>query len=147
MLFRTALATGLFTGFTATLITSIFMILLKARGKQILDLHLFFGRALFGKKYNKNFVTSFVLIFHLIMGSLLGMLYMQVFVPGLLSGIIFALVIWFFMMLVLFPLFQQGVFAMKLDKKRKKKRKIRAWQLTLIFHLIFGIVLGFFSAL
>jgi len=151
MLTNHFVSNALFIGFAATLITSIFMVLARARGKKVLDLHLFFGRALFGNKCPENCIGAFALVLHLLIGTGLGLIYMWQFPKGILSGIVFSLIAWLVMGLVLFPIFKQGIFANELDKikvKGKKKpeyRKVRAWMLTLIFHLIYGVILGWFA--
>lgn len=150
MLFRTLVAQGLFVGLVATLITTVFMVILRSKGKEILNLHLFFGRSLLHEKTRNGIAAPFALILHLMVGSLLGWLYVYVFLPGIISGLIFAVLVWFVMMLVLFPLFKQGVFGKKLDKKPRRKKKccqFKAWQKTLLFHLIYGLALGIFAAL
>lgn len=134
-----------FVGFVATLISSIFMVLLRARGKEILNLHLFFGKAILGKKASPSFASAFALVLHLFIGTLVGFVYFVLPLRyGILTGILYSILPWLVMMVALFPLFGQGLFAEKLDKK---KSKIKAWLLTLIFHLLFGILLGFFATL
>jgi len=149
MLFRTLIAQGLFVGLIATLITTIFMVILRSKGKEILDLHLFFGKALLHEKSKDGVSAIFALVLHLMVGSLLGLAYVYLFNPAIWTGLVFALIVWLLMGLSLFPLFKQGLFGMKLDKKSKKKKccQFKAWQMTLIFHLIYGLLLGFFSAL
>ncbi|MBU2589650.1 MAG: hypothetical protein KKA65_04540 [Nanoarchaeota archaeon] len=149
MLFRNLIIQGLFVGLVATLITTMFMVLLKSKGKAILDLHLFFGKSLLHERAKDGIAAPFALILHLMIGSLLGLGYVYIFKVSVLTGIIFAVLVWLVMMLGLFPLFKKGIFGNKLDKKTKKKKccEFKVWHLTLIFHLIYGIFLGFFAAL
>jgi len=144
MLMRNLIANGIFVGFAATLITSIVMVLLRARGKKILDLYLFFGREILGKKVKAGTANMFALVLHLVLGTLIGLVYVLFFAPSITTGLLYALIPWVAMMLVVFPISSQGLFAMKMDKK---KAKIKAWMLALFFHLIYGLMLGWFAAM
>ncbi len=151
VLTRNIITNALFIGFASTLVTSIVMLLFRARGRDILNQYLFFGNELFSKILPNRFLGIAALILHLIIGSLLGWVYILIFNAGILSGILFGLLLWMIMTLILFPVFQQGVFGKKLDKikvgRRKVERKFKIWIQTLLFHLVYGIVLGYFATL
>lgn len=145
MITNSFVTNALFVSFAATIISSVFMVLMRARGKKILELHIFFGKELlhgklFGHKTSENVAGVFGLIAHFIAGTALGFAYFFIPIPHtVVTGLLFALLPWLFMLLVLFPLFRQGCCGNKLGKGAK-------WQ-TLIFHLIWGVVLGYFAAL
>ena len=144
MLLRNFIANGLFIGLIATLITSTIMMLFRARGKETVNLYLFFGKSILGKKVKKGHANTFAFLLHLVIGTLLGFAYVLVFKSAIWAGLAYGIGLWLAMMLVLFPIFGQKIFAKKLDKKN---HKIRAWMLTLIFHVIYGIMLGWIASL
>jgi len=114
--------------------------MLRARGKLILNYHLFFGKELIGKKASESSSIMFGVLLHLCVGTLLGLTYYLLPLPyGVLTGVAFSLLPWLVMMLILFPMFGQGIFGKRLDKRTP-------W-LTLVFHIIYGAILGYFATL
>jgi len=127
-------------GFLATFATSIIMVLFRARGKAILNQHLFFGKQILGNKVDENKESIFGWLLHLLAGTIIGGIYC--FLPiqqGIITAVIYSLIPWALMMAVLFPVFGQGCGGMKLGASVK-------WQ-TLLFHLAYGFFLGLFAAL
>lgn len=148
MLLRNIIANGIFIGFIATLVTTVFMILLRARGKTVLNQHFFFGRELLKRLHKKPTEKAsdiMGLVSHFFAGTVFGFIYMMLPIPhAALTGFLYAFMPWLLMIFVLFPLFGQGCCGKKLDGKKPKIKVI--WQ-TLFFHLLYGIALGWFASM
>ena len=124
---------GILAGMIATIVLSIMMII-KAKMQVMPDLNII---AMLSEKMDGPMAIGWAM--HFMIGAGYGVLITLLYnkLPtncGLQKGMVLGLLGWLMMMVVIMPMMGQGLFAMSMG--------IMAPVMTLILHLIFGVVLG-----
>jgi len=91
------------------------------------------------EKNDKNRAKKIGILMHLFNGIIFGVIFIYfksyfIFETTLLQALVWSIILWLVMMFILMPIFGKGLFANKISP--------RIPILTLIAHLIFGVVLG-----
>ena len=134
------LVAAVLTGFFATVLMTITIMLIRVIGHVHMSMPLMLGSMVFpnaGMAWQRRIGMTM----HLMIGSFYGLvfgLFLQneiFFELSGLSGVIFGLILWAFMMVVVLPMRGMGFFGMAGDK--------RVWVTALVGHLVYGISLVF----
>ena len=131
---------GIISGFIAVVVMSVLMMIGRKMNMSPMDLPSSIGKMIMKDRMEGDpAVRRTGMIMHLIIGSLWGLLFVIIasfyqfgFVLG---GLIFGIAIWLLMQIFALPMMGAGLFGSKLG--------MRVPIVSLIMHLIYGIVLGY----
>jgi hypothetical protein len=129
-----SLGRGLGAGLIATIVLSIFMVVMPAVGLLPgLNLVMVLAHALGAQSAVVGWIAHYV-IGVLLWGALFAWLEGRTFFPHWYNGLLFASVVWLGVMLIIMPLAGEGVFGLRIG--------IVTPTVTLFLHWIYGAVLG-----
>jgi len=131
---------GIISGFIATVVMSILMMIGRRMNMSPMDLPSSIGKMIMKNRMEGDpAVRRTGMIMHLIIGSLWGLLFVIIasfYQFNLIwGGLLFAIAIWLLMQIFALPMMGAGLFGSKLGMKVPV--------MSLIMHLVYGLVLGF----
>lgn len=141
MFFESQFGNAFFVGLVATLVMSTLMIIYRVSKRAPLNLQLLLGRFVYNnKKFSEKNAMRLGIVLHLLTGSLWGVVYwFTVPIKSVFSGLLFATIPWFLMMVLVLPVLGQGLFGSKINRYVP--------EVYLILHAIYGLMLGFLAAM
>ena len=134
------LVAAVITGFFATVLMTITVMLIRVIGNVHMSMPLMLGSMMLANA-PMAWQRRIGMTMHLMIGSLYGLVFGLLLQNELffdlsgLSGVIFGLILWSFMMVVVLPMRGLGFFGMAGDK--------RIWAVALAGHLVYGLSLVF----
>lgn len=139
MLAENILFNGAISGFIAVVVMTIFMMIAKKTGMapKGLDIGLMLGSMII--KNNPDKARKVGMMMHIINGAIFGIIFVfignyLIFSNVLLQALTWSVILWLIMMVIIMPMMGKGIFGKNISPKVPL--------LTLILHLIFGLVLG-----
>ena len=131
---------GIISGFIATVVMTILMMIGHRMNMSPLDLPSSLGKMVMKDRIEGDpAVKRTGMIMHLIMGSLWGLLFVIIVsfyqFSLILGGLFFGVAVWLLMQIFALPMMGAGLFGSKIGMKVPI--------MSLIMHLVYGVVLGF----
>lgn len=141
MFFESQLGNSLFIGLVSTLVMSTLMIIYRVSRRAPLNIPLLLGKFVAsGKKLSEKNYMRLGILLHLLVGMLWGPVYwFTIPVKSIFSGLLFAMIPWFLMMVVILPVLGQGFFGSRVNKYVP--------EVYLVLHAIYGLILGYLATL
>ena len=139
MFFENQFGNAFFIGLVSTLVMSTLMIIYRVSRRAPLNLPLLLGKFLWqNKKLSDKNAMRLGIVLHLLIGAFWGVVYWYtVPIKSVFSGLLFATIPWFLMMVLVLPVLGQGFFGSKVSKYIP--------EVYLILHSVYGLMLGYLA--